>query len=539
MTNEEKERRNNDRRVNELKAKIVDKKSAEKLDKDFLFVSYKSDDWETVLTEIVYKLVFEHGLNVYYDGSFDLHNKSWVEQMPENMDSGHCKGILAFLDRKYATSYATLMELMHSQTFDAGDREGLPIIPVNLEDLHKINDASIGDQDTGLGVKVFEDGKENVNYSEELKLFKQDYDEIIEKDYIKKDFKLYRDDKIFKKKKCSEMVNQLLASRGYNTNMYAPDPNFYSNLIQTIIDDCGKGVFSTPSGKVSKSAAQTAPAPAPAPASVSAPEPSNENKKRASTTGDITYSIYGKEYTDNQSNMMLNVFAKVLMKHPDAVAKILEDSEKPMIRCASAINYELPENKTDGMPSRYLAGQYLDVGGGIFIGTALNYPEKLRNIAQLLTICGEDFSVLRSEQIELPENVKSRASGGGVENYTIYGEEHSGNQTQMMIDTLKFIMEKHFDKREELAGLLSIKLAPMSELTPYTYFRSGEEFVYQGITYSIGTSFGRIDKLKQIKKAIAICGEDITQFVIEGLNDPGSNNSAPHSARKKRNFLLD
>lgn len=530
MTDEERLRRNANPKVNELKEKISNKNS----DRSYVFISYKSDDWEKVLTEIVYKLVNEYGLNIYYDGSFDSHNNSWIVQFPENMNSYKCRGVLTFLDNAYATSYATLMELMHSQTYEAGGDTGLPIVPVNLGDLYDLSNSPLGDEDTGLNRETFEDGTTNPNAQNEKKLFDKDYKKIAKKGKI--DDTIYDPtDSYLNKKVCSKMVRDLLASKGYSINMYSNTNEFYKDLVNTIKDACTEAVFSTPSRKAGQSAEQTTPVPAsapeaasapkpvsaPVPAPVPAPEPSSKNKKCSSTTGDITYTIYGKEYTDNQSNMMLNVFAKVLKKHPDAVTKILEDSEKPMIRCASAVNYELSENKTDDMPSRYLAGRFLDIGSGIFIGTALNYPEKLRNIAQLLTLCGEDFSVLQSEQIELPNNIKLKASGSGTENYTIYGEKHSGNQSQMMIDALKFIMEKHFDKREELADkLLSVKLAPMSELTSFTYFRSGGEFVYQGITYSIGTSFSRTDKLKQIRKAISICGEDITQFGIEGLNNP-------------------
>lgn len=105
-----------------------------------------------------------------------------------------------------------------------------------------------------------------------------------------------------------------------------------------------------------------------------------------------------------------------------------------------------------------------------------------------------------------------------------------------MVDTLKFIMEKHFGKREVLAKLSSIKLSPMSSLSDSTYFRTGNEFSYNGVTYSIGTSFSRQDKLKQIIKAIDICGEDIGQFKIEGLDDVKPTKRA---STGRRNFLED
>lgn len=495
-------------RANKIKGKPCD------LERPFAFISYAHADIDEQIVRNVFIKLYDRGYNLWIDtANIPKDSRPWYAAANEALlNSENCKLALFFRSEESLVRPAIKEEL---ENISAIKRIKGPVVIDIWHD--ESNNAK--KYQLELINKPHKTRNENVQLNTLLEIYK----------------KISAECNAIRMQDINSDINELCEeiSEALEENGILPN-KFYSSATSSVVQPV-QAVAASAEGKspvpVFTSAPVSAPVSAPAPASVSAPEPSNENKKRASTTGDITYTIYGKEYTDNQSNMMLNVFAKVLMKHPDAVAKILEDSEKPMIRCASAINYELPENKTDGMPSRYLAGQYLDVGGGIFIGTALNYPEKLRNIAQLLTICGEDFSVLRSEQIELPENVKSRASGGGVENYTIYGEEHSGNQTQMMIDTLKFIMEKHFDKREELAGLLSIKLAPMSELTPYTYFRSGEEFVYQGITYSIGTSFGRTDKLKQIRKAISICGEDITQFEIAGLNDPDSKNGAPNKAR--------
>ena len=112
----------------------------------------------------------------------------------------------------------------------------------------------------------------------------------------------------------------------------------------------------------------------------------------------------------------------------------------------------------------------------------------------------------------------------------------------MMIDTLKALMERHFDKREELAALLSIKLADREELKNVSYFNAGETFTYQGIVYSIGTSFGRPAKLVQIKKAILICEEDPDNFEIEGLEIDKTEKKRKGSSGKaaaKKDFLND
>ena len=56
-------------------------------------------------------MVKEHGLNVYFDGDFSGHNQLWTDQFPENMESGNCRGVVAFIDDAYTKSYVTFMEL--------------------------------------------------------------------------------------------------------------------------------------------------------------------------------------------------------------------------------------------------------------------------------------------------------------------------------------------------------------------------------------------------------------------------------------------
>ncbi len=78
MTEEENKKRSVDPKVNFIKRHICDHDG----EKSYVFISYKSDDWRVVLTDIVYRLVTEYGLNIYFDGSFDMHNALWVEQFP-------------------------------------------------------------------------------------------------------------------------------------------------------------------------------------------------------------------------------------------------------------------------------------------------------------------------------------------------------------------------------------------------------------------------------------------------------------------------
>lgn len=77
MTPEENDKRKKDPHVEYIKKKICAKNNG----KPFVFISYKSDDWEVVLADVAYRLVKDYGLNIYFDGDFDLHNASWIEQL--------------------------------------------------------------------------------------------------------------------------------------------------------------------------------------------------------------------------------------------------------------------------------------------------------------------------------------------------------------------------------------------------------------------------------------------------------------------------
>ena len=243
LTPEEQERRKNDPRVKALKSWICDCEG----NKPYVFISYKSDDWETVLADAVYRLVTEYGLNVYFDGSFDSHAEVWTKQFPKNMKDENCKGVIAFLDDKYATSYATLLELMYSQAInDGGDFIQKEVVPVNLSALSKIHDKT----DTGLGQPVDVDGIRNVNAPAEKELFDKTFDyaykhKILSDDLASAYIEVKEGNDQLTKKLCSNMVIALLGYIKKNDNKYQEGDDL-ENIVESIRDACGNEVFSEP-----------------------------------------------------------------------------------------------------------------------------------------------------------------------------------------------------------------------------------------------------------------------------------------------------
>lgn len=263
-------------------------------------------------------------------------------------------------------------------------------------------------------------------------------------------------------------------------------------------------------------------------------ELSSEKKKVFSVTGDVTYVLYGKEYTENQADMMLRVFAQVLNRHQDKVdtlpeqdgmncAAKYEDIEKPGTSAAKPTYFRSCNNFT------------FDNGSEVCIGTAYSSGDKMKKIAKLLEICGEDRSVFYSEQLELPEAGRSRASGSGVE-YTFYGQQYTGDQTEMMCHVCSTVISKHPDKLAELVeNTLCIGFNDAS-INGKTYFRVSRVYNAGNREYRVGTSFGMDDKLKQIAKVFAICGEGEEILVVKD-HEFVVKNTKRKTANAKKDFF--
>lgn len=76
----------------------------------YVFISYASDNWETVFKNVVVPLQKKYGLHVYADKAFDTVNDKWIVPMLRNI--GRADAVIVFLSQKYIESYACYLELL-------------------------------------------------------------------------------------------------------------------------------------------------------------------------------------------------------------------------------------------------------------------------------------------------------------------------------------------------------------------------------------------------------------------------------------------
>lgn len=551
-------------------------------DENYVFISYSHRDEEQVYRTILPWM--REGYNIYLDLDFKnrASDDNWVEIMKRKLRNNPCVMAIVFRSENYYFSLPSFVELLtmrSDKTRESRRSAKNDILPI---DVIRISDpVSAGKEFSTkeLKKKYQENFKKSTNETKTFLERNEKEKQILEEGLSTLDKKLHESSERSKEEDTKEKLYQEL-KEGYESDSFM---NYYPSIARMVglffvandlngnykalhdderlrfkelqvykelaqeepvvpLTDCKEGEDKVPKEKAPEVKASEVKA---------SEEESEEPKsgKRRSVTGDITYTIYGKSYTDNQTDMMVNVFAKVLKKHEDMLPAIIDMSG---MNCLSATDYTLKENRGENMPTYFRTGAYLPIGGGVSVGTSYSVEDKVKKIATLLRHCGEtlDTFVPQDEYVRglLEKNYTSERQGasqrgrGTEETYTIYGEERTGNQSQMMIDALKALMEHHFDKREELATLLSVKLADREMLKDITYFNAGETFTYQGVTYSIGTAFGRPAKLVQIKKALLICGESARNFRIEGLElDEAENAREIGSGKKasKRDFLND
>ena len=272
-------------------------------------------------------------------------------------------------------------------------------------------------------------------------------------------------------------------------------------------------------------------------------------KKVFTTTGDITYTLYGETYTENQSDMMLRFFAQVLKRHQDIVNEL--PNYKGM-NCVSLTDYTDAANRTEEMPSYFRVCRYFryDNGSAVCVGTAYSAADKLKKMALLIQIVGEDSNVFSSEQVELPA-IKAKAEKGSTVrggntadmSFKVFGEAFEASQVDMLGIVFSKMIEKHSGHLEEIA-----KECTCVDIIDYTtvdkearpcYFKSSfNVYEVNGVKYSVGGGFSLKEKLRLIGKLIGICGEAADSVQIEGEEIMVSKSSkAGRKSKEDKQFL--
>lgn len=271
----------------------------------------------------------------------------------------------------------------------------------------------------------------------------------------------------------------------------------------------------------------------------------NSRTRQATSTGDIRFILYGKEYELNQSDMMLTFFAHVLNKHQDIVDELPSYNG---MTCVSDVDYSLPKNRKADMPTYFRSCEFFEFANGshICVGTSYSVVDKLKKMALLLNICGESPEIFSSEQVELPA-VKVRGGSsavgkgsGALVKFSVYGNKYEQNQTDMLGTICSSVIAKHPDKLEEAAdALLCLDVKDYTDVAKEdrpVYFSSMNKYEVNGTAYSVGGSFGMKEKLKMIARLLIMCDESKDIIDIEDYEIPDVKIKAA-GAKKKINYF--
>lgn len=210
-------------------------------EKDYVFISYKSDDWEVVLNKVVRYMVENYGLKVYFDKNFDSDNDSWVKNMKDAIATRKCRAVLAFVSKKYMVSYACLMELLTARSklaqMNKDNHKKLQIIPIIIDHSGSVQEA-MSKSGEPLDIKEWE-------WKEYVALLKN----IKENPWLDKNggLDIWLDSLIdgmeLTEERISSVAETILREgheRTFTENSF--EPGFFENLKEAI-EKCSKDVF--------------------------------------------------------------------------------------------------------------------------------------------------------------------------------------------------------------------------------------------------------------------------------------------------------
>lgn len=525
----------------------------------YVFVSYASKDKEKVY-DFVYELR-KRGINVYIDIELQENiSKNWLQNIKERLYDVDCVAMISFLSISYFRSYACLIEQLVTRSEDLKMEKGRYLedfyiaLDDNMSTIQKMEDAvydnTVAKESQSMAIKMV---PEEVNVLKDVM-----EDNIAVKSKLKKDVRSTIDGLNTAHRVAISMLSYIFKESSYSIQKYGTAGDcaqlMYNNFTNDKNDKINIDVLEKLKEKYNNDSVadknNIAIDSVAADDSVTAVDNTNitdnTRTRQATSTGDIRFTLYGKEYELNQSDMMLTFFSHVLNKHQDIVDELPSYNG---MTCVSDVDYSLPKNRKADMPTYFRSCEFFEFANGshICVGTSYSVVDKLKKMALLLNICGESPEIFSSEQVELPavkvrggSSVSGKGSGALVK-FSIYGNKYEQNQTDMLGTICSSVIAKHPDKLEEAAdALLCIDVKDYTDVAKEdrpVYFSSMNRYEVNGTAYSVGGSFGMKEKLKMIARLLIMCDESKDIIDIEDYEIPDVKVKAAAGTKKKINYF--
>lgn len=561
----------------------------------YVFVSYASKDKEKVY-DFVYELR-KRGINVYIDIELQENiSKNWLQNIKERLYDVDCVAMISFLSISYFRSYACLIEQLVTRSEDLKMEKGRYLedfyiaLDDNMSTIQKMEDAvydnTVAKESQSMAIKMV---PEEVNVLKDVM-----EDNIAVKSKLKKDVRSTIDGLNTAHRVAISMLSYIFKESSYSIQKYGTAGDcaqlMYNNFTNDKNDKINIDVLEKLKEKYNNDSVadknNIAIDSVAADDSVTAVDNTNitdntsitdntnitdntsitdntnitdntsitdnthitdnTRTRQATSTGDIRFTLYGKEYELNQSDMMLTFFAHVLNKHQDIVDELPSYNG---MTCVSDVDYSLPKNRKADMPTYFRSCEFFEFANGshICVGISYSVVDKLKKMALLLNICGESPEIFSSEQVELPA-VKVRGGSsavgkgsGALVKFSVYGNKYEQNQTDMLGTICSSVIAKHPDKLEEAAdALLCIDVKDYTDVAKEdrpVYFSSMNRYEVNGTAYSVGGSFGMKEKLKMIARLLIMCDESKDIIDIEDYEIPDVKVKAAAGTKKKINYF--
>lgn len=543
----------------------------------YVFVSYASKDKEKVY-DFVYELR-KRGINVYIDIELQENiSKNWLQNIKERLYDVDCVAMISFLSISYFRSYACLIEQLVTRSEDLKMEKGKYLenfyiaLDDNMSTIQKMEDAvydnTVAKESQSMAIKMV---PEEVNVLKDVM-----EDNIAVKSKLKKDVRSTIDGLNTAHRVAISMLSYIFKESSYSIQKYGTAGDcaqlMYNNFTNDKNDKINIDVLEKLKEKYNNDSVadknNIAIDSVAADDSVTAVDNTNitdntsitdntnitdsthikdnTRTRQATSTGDIRFMLYGKEYELNQSDMMLTFFAHVLNKHQDIVDELPSYNG---MTCVSDVDYSLPKNRKADMPTYFRSCEFFEFANGshICVGTSYSVVDKLKKMALLLNICGESPEIFSSEQVELPavkvrggSSVSGKGSGALVK-FSVYGNKYEQNQTDMLGTICSSVIAKHPDKLEEAAdALLCIDVKDYTDVAKEdrpVYFSSMNRYEVNGTAYSVGGNFGMKEKLKMIARLLIMCDESKDIIDIEDYEIPDVKVKAAAGTKKKINYF--